>query len=112
MTKKPKSHDDPDAPMTAIIGAIGVFVVFLIIVGLQALFYHVQKEQTREKTYGFAFDQLRTAQSGQLQQLHTYRWVDQTRGVVAIPIDRAMELTVAELQRAAATQPFSQEPMP
>jgi hypothetical protein len=30
--------------------------------------------------------------------LTQYRWVDKSKGVVGIPIDRAMELVVAELQ--------------
>jgi hypothetical protein len=30
--------------------------------------------------------------------LTQYRWVDKSKGVVGVPIDRAMELVVAELQ--------------
>src|ERR1700720_4915266 len=30
--------------------------------------------------------------------LAQYRWVDKSKGVVGVPIDRAMELVVAELQ--------------
>ncbi len=109
MTNKPKWHDDPNTQMTIVVGAIGVFIVFLIIVGLQAFFYHTQKSQTREKSYGYAFDKLRNAQSQQEQQLHAYRWINQAQGVVAIPIEQAMQLTIRDLQEAAATQPLAFE---
>jgi hypothetical protein len=35
--------------------------------------------------------------AGQQKQAGSYAWVDQTKGVVQLPIDRAMELTVQEI---------------
>jgi len=109
MEKKKRFYDDPDAPMTAVIGIIAVLTVYLLIVGLEALFFNFQQQQMKEKTYGYAFDKLRNAHSQQQQQLYTYRWINEATGVVAIPIDEAMALTAAELQQAAATQPIAQE---
>jgi len=106
MARKPRGKDDPDAPMTAIIGAIGFFALFLIVVALQALFYHVEKSQMERKKSIRVQLLLRTAQSEQQQQLYTYRWVSQPQGVVAIPIDRAMQLTAAQLRQQASTQPL------
>lgn len=37
------------------------------------------------------------------QQLHTYRWVDRQSGVVAVPIDRAMDLVARDTAQAGAT---------
>lgn len=31
-------------------------------------------------------------------KIHTYHWVDQKAGVVALPVERAMELTASELK--------------
>ncbi len=42
------------------------------------------------------------------QQLHTYRWVDRNSGVVAIPIDRAMDLmTGASAGTSAGATPVA-----
>ena len=40
---------------------------------------------------------LATLLQGQREQATTYGWVDRAKGVVRLPIDRAMELTVREL---------------
>ena len=112
MARTPKAKDDPDAPMTALIGAAGVFAVFLLVLALQALFFYAQKKQAESKSYGYAFDQIRSAQAQQEAELNTYRWIDQSKGIVAVPIDRAMSLTVAALQASAATQPYAQELQP
>ncbi len=40
--------------------------------------------------------------------LSSYRWIDKGKGIVGIPIDRAMELEVADL--AAAQKPVSAPP--
>src|SRR3984957_9147884 len=40
--------------------------------------------------------------------LTQYRWVDKSKGVVGVPIDRAMELVVAELQ---SNKPHSAGPV-
>jgi hypothetical protein len=41
-------------------------------------------------------EELAGARAEQLERLHTYRWVDEKAGTVAIPIERAMALVVAE----------------
>jgi len=43
----------------------------------------------------------------QQKQLTTYAWVDQAKGVVRLPIERAMELTVQEINAPKPTRPDS-----
>lgn len=40
--------------------------------------------------------ELRQLQEAQRKQLASYRWLDKSKGVVGIPIDRAMELVFRE----------------
>jgi len=42
-------------------------------------------------------ERLKTLREESQKDLTTYAWVDKNKGVARIPIDRAMELTVAEL---------------
>jgi hypothetical protein len=51
-------------------------------------------EQTRAQK---RMERLKTLREETEKELTTYAWVDKNKGVARIPIDRAMELTVAEL---------------
>src|SRR5262245_43364427 len=51
-------------------------------------------EETRAKK---RIEQLKTLREENQKELTTYAWVDKNKGVARIPIDRAMELTVADL---------------
>ncbi len=93
-------RDAPDVAKIAIIGIVGALILFVIIVGLQALFYDMEtKEAARKQVESppMTVSQLRAQHE---EQLTTYRWIDQKAGVVAIPIDRAMKLVVAESSKS------------
>lgn len=93
-------YDDPNVPASAVVGLIGAILLFVIIVGLQALFYRMQDTEMADKVYSQPYGELRQLDADQLERLNSYGWVDQQAGVVHIPIDRAMELEAAA---AAAT---------
>jgi hypothetical protein len=63
-------------------------------------------EQTRARK---RLEKLKTLREGDAKQLTTYSWIDKTKGVVGLPIDRAMTLTVAELgaKKPAAAYPIA-----
>lgn len=69
-------------------------------------------EETRAKK---RMENLKTSREDADKALNTYAWIDKTKGVVRIPISRAMELTIAELaqQKPAAAGPIATpEPQP
>ena len=88
-------YDDPNVPASAVVGIIGAVLLFVIIVGLQALFYRMQDAELADKVYSQPYEQLRQLDADQLEQLNSYGWVDQQAGTVHIPIERAMQLEVA-----------------
>src|SRR5437762_2105503 len=51
-------------------------------------------EETRAKK---RMEKLKTLREESQKELTTYAWVDKNKGVARIPIDRAMEVTVADL---------------
>jgi len=51
-------------------------------------------EETRAKK---RIEKLKTLREESQKELTTYAWVDKNKGVARIPIDRAMEVTVADL---------------
>ncbi len=97
-----RRNDDPDASATIAFGIVGAILVFVIIVALQALFYRTQNEEYKRKMIAQAPEELSRLVAEQRERLGGYRWVDEKAGIAAIPIDRAMELTIRELNRARA----------
>src|SRR5204862_8249409 len=78
-------------------------------------------EETRAKK---RIEKLKTLREESQKELTTYAWVDKNKGVARIPIDRAMEVTVADLAQkkpapagpivtpAAQTPPTAAPPAP
>jgi hypothetical protein len=93
------TRDDVNTPVIAVVGFISALLLFAIIIFLQVMFYHVQAEQRYEKDLDQPPLELSNLVHNQEARLAEYRWVDQKKGVVAIPIDRAMELVVADLSK-------------
>ncbi len=81
--------------------AFGSILVFVVILGLQALFFNAEEAERRAKTFGPS-EELTRLRATQLDRLHSYRWVDASKGVAAIPIERAMELTARDQGRSRA----------
>src|SRR6266446_5566529 len=111
------------APFSTWLGIVCLFVVFGVIV-LAVIGPSPRGsdyEQTRAQK---RMERLKTLREESQKDLTTYAWVDKNKGVARIPIDRAMELTVAELAQkklapagpiatpAAQTSPAGASPAP
>ena len=70
--------------------------MFAIIILLEVMFYRIEARDRYEKDFSQPPAELTSLVQQQQARLAEYRWVDEKKGVVAIPIDRAMELVVAE----------------
>lgn len=92
-------YDDPNVTVGAVVGIVGVILVFVSIVMLQALFFHMQEGEMERKVYQQTNEELRSLNAHQLETLNSYGWIDQTNGVAHIPITAAMELVVGEYAR-------------
>ncbi len=90
-------QDDPDAPITAIVAILLAVVTLASVVALQGYFGYIQDAEFRSKVEGVQPLELQQAREEGQALLERYRWVDQDNGVVAIPIERAMELAVGRM---------------
>lgn len=66
----------------------------------QVLFYNAQRIEDQTKLYAGKPQELADLQAKQLAQINVYRYVDRQKDIVAIPIDRAIELYAAEMKSA------------
>ena len=78
------------------IGVVLIFVLFGAIV--LAVVGPAPRSDTFEQTRAKKrIDILKTVREADTKALSSYGWVDKNKGVARLPIDRAMELTLAEL---------------
>jgi hypothetical protein len=102
-----KESPDPNAPWTVIVGFVGVILLFVTVVLIEAVFFNYQNGEFNRKVVSEVPEELTSVRTGQIEKLNTYRWIDKASGTVAIPIDHAIELVVHEaaMKKAPASPP-------
>jgi len=84
------------APLSTWVGIVLLFALFGIIV-LAVIGPAPRGSTYEEKRAKKRMENLKTVRDEAAKALTTYGWIDKNKGTAHIPIDRAMELTVAEL---------------
>jgi hypothetical protein len=96
------------APLSTWLGVVLLFALFGVIVlaVIGPMPRGSDYEETRAKK---RMEKLKTVREDAEKALNTYAWVDKSKGVVRIPISRAMELTTADLakQKPALAGPIA-----
>jgi hypothetical protein len=90
------AKDELNLPLIVTIGILFVILLFVLILLMQAYFFEQQREEFIVKVVEPRSDALVSALADQEAKLNNYRWIDQQKGVVGIPIESAMELVVRE----------------
>ena len=86
------------ASLSTWVGIVLLFALFGIIV--LAVIGPAPRGSTYEETRAKKrMENLKTVRDEAAKALTTYGWIDKNKGIAHIPIDRAMELTVADLAR-------------
>lgn len=99
---------DPNAPLTALVGVVSAVLLFVVIVGLQALFHRQEALERVRKVESVRSEELANNIASQQERLHGYRVLDPGSGAVAIPIERAREVV---LKRAQDGLPLTRFPV-
>ncbi len=95
-------HEDPAASSTWLVGFIGAVLLVVTMLGVTALYYNVKAAQVDKEVVQVDMNDPKNARTRQEQVLMASpRWVErddsgETVRELTIPIDRAMELIVAE----------------
>jgi hypothetical protein len=84
------------APFSTWLGIVCLFVLFGLIV-LAVIGPSPRTSDYEETRAKKRMEKLKTLREESQKELTTYAWVDKNKGVTRIPIDRAMEVTVADL---------------
>ena len=96
------------APLSTWLGIVLLFALFgmIVLAIIGPMPRGSDYEETRAKK---RLEQLKTVREDAEKALNTYAWINKNKGVVQIPISRAMELTVADLakQKPAPAGPIA-----
>ena len=84
------------APFSTWLGIVCLFVLFGLIV-LAVIGPSPRTSDYEETRAKKRMEKLKALHEETQKELTTYAWVDKNKGVARIPIDRAMEVTVADL---------------
>jgi hypothetical protein len=102
-------QDDINIHMVASSVAVAAILLLVLVVALQAWFYNAEAAETAAKTR--PPEDLVALRAAHGRQLRETAWVQQPTNIARIPIDRAMQMVIPELQAGAgagATQPATQ----
>jgi len=99
------------APLSTWLGVVCLFVLFGLIV-LAVIGPSPRTSDYEETRAKKRMERLKALHEETQKELTTYAWVDKNKGVARIPIDRAMEITVAELaqKKPAPAGPITTPP--
>jgi len=94
-------YDKQDPNPYAVGGAALLILGFTVACGLfvQGYFNQLMRAEYHQKVEATENTQIDKLEATSQKQLTSYGWVDQGAQTVHLPIDRAIELTVKELQK-------------
>ena len=96
------------APLSTWLGVVLLFALFgvivLAIIGPSPRGSNYEETRAKKR-----MENLKTSREDADKALNNYAWIDKNKGVVRIPISRAMELTIAQLaqQKPAKAGPIA-----
>lgn len=93
-----KHVEDPIAAPTTVVIVVFALLVAITVIALQAYFGRVEEEEFESKIVSRPDLEKTLVFTEQREKLSQYGWVDRETGTVRIPVERAMDLVVNDLQ--------------
>jgi hypothetical protein len=98
-------NPQPDRDRTSSAYVIGILGCFLIVAALVwAMLHYTQPPPLGEDRVAVRKKALAELRAAEAEELNTYGWVDQGKGVVRLPIAEAMKITLRDWQNPAAAR--------
>lgn len=91
-------QENVDTQSVAIVGIFGAIVTFVLILGVQVLYYRLMRTDYLKKVVAPGCAELHEMVSEQQGSIQSYKWADRSKQVVTIPIATAMDAVVEDLK--------------
>ena len=83
-----------NVPLIVTIGVISCILVVVLIVGTEAWYDSEAQAEFNFEADQFPNTSLMSLKAGQQANINSYRWVDQKKGIVTIPIEDAIKIMI------------------
>jgi hypothetical protein len=93
-----KYDEDLNVRKIAVWVSIFAVMILAVIIATQGFFHSLKDEEVWKKNVLPISEELTKYTIEQEGRLNGFNWIDRNKGIVAIPIDTAMELTARELE--------------
>lgn len=104
------TRNDVNTATLAVLGTLGGLLTFAIIVLVTVVFNQVQNREEYSKQVNYQPQQIADLVHDQMGRLTEVRWIDRQKGIVTIPIDRAMVAVVNEIREGTWKAPQGPPP--
>lgn len=105
LRKEGFDRTDPSGPWVIVFTLAIVATLVLVVLAVDYLFQATLDRMEYEKVLSVDSIQLRDLRTGEAAQLNHYKFLDKDKGVVRLPIERAMTLFAAEAARGKLFYP-------
>lgn len=100
---------DPDTMWTWVVGIVFALVLVAFVLWLEAFYQNVERQEIEVKIIQETPEELSLVRSQQQETLGSYGWVEPSRGIARIPVERAMELVERDLRAGRPAVPAAVE---
>ncbi len=111
LQKEGFDRSDPSGPW--VVGSAAIIVITLVIVvfSVDYLFQATWSQNEYEAVLAKESPELQDVRTKEAEQLNHYRYIDQEKGSVRLPIDRAIDLFAAEAKEGKLFYPAKSAPV-
>lgn len=88
-------YDDLDMSMITVTGIVSSILTFIIVVAVQVLYTDYYQTEFQRKEIDTPIATSNAIIANQKENLTKYAWLDEDKTKVALPIDQAMQMTLA-----------------
>ncbi|WP_339743429.1 hypothetical protein [uncultured Rubinisphaera sp.] len=99
-------YDDLHTGTITVVGIISAVITFVIIVAAQVLYYQFQTIEHQRKNIDAPLVLTENALKVQNEELNSYSWIDQEKGTVSIPIEKAKQQVLQEMTQKTEEKPL------
>lgn len=112
VTEQGFNRQEPRYGLVAVFGLGSVVIIAVLILGLVFLYDRYHEQQVYVKQQVPIWQDLKGLHAREDGELHSYGYVDKTKGVVRLPIDRAMDLLAKEAAANKLPYDTANKPVP
>jgi hypothetical protein len=104
-------HSEPRYSLIAILGGLTVLLLILVAIGIQGYYQRTEETVVYRTVLSRDNIQLQELRNRERWELTHYGYEDKAKGVVRIPIDQAMKLSVQQAQSGQLPYPTNPYPV-